>query len=74
MQTTDFSRNYQSFKQSGVSAFDASEGSNRFTLAWELSVDGAYKTPKGYDNFLPKVDFQVYGQMVYGGNWNIFNK
>lgn len=74
MQTTDFSRNYQSFKQSGVSAFDASEGSNRFTLAWELSVDGAYKTPKGYDNFLPKVDLQVYGQMVYRGNWNIFNK
>lgn len=73
-QTTDFSRDYPSFKQSGISAFNASEGSNKFSLAWELAVDGAYKKPKGYDNFLPKVDLFVYGQMIYQGNYNIFTK
>jgi len=74
IQTTDFSRNYPSFKQSGISPFNASSGTNKFTIAWELAVDGAYKRPKGYDNFLPMVDLFIYGHMVYQGNYDIFTK
>jgi hypothetical protein len=71
--TTDFSMNYFSYQVIGMSPFNASQGNNDFSLAWEMAVDGAYKTPKAFSNFLPKVEFYIFGQMVYQGNWNIFN-
>ncbi len=72
--TTDLSKNYASFQGSGTAQFNAQAGDNRFTLAWQMAVDGSGRKPQGFKTFLPKAHFLVLGQMVYQGNLNIFNK